>query len=109
MVIRIVLVAVSFLMLAAHFSRIDNTYLMLLSLLIPFLLFIKKRIMLIAIQILSYLASIAWFYSLYGYVQQRIEMDTAWGKLAIIISIIAIFTAISGFLLNSDIIKKKYL
>jgi len=35
-------------------------------------------------------------------------MDTAWGKLAIIISVIALFTAFTGYLLNSDVIKKKY-
>ena len=108
MVIRIILVAFSFLMLAAHFSRADNTYLMVLSLMIPFLFFIKKRSVLVLVQVLCYVGSIAWLYSMYGYIQQRIAEDIAWGKLAVIISVIALFTAFTGFLLNSDVIKKRY-
>jgi len=108
MVIRVILVSLSFLLLAAHFSRAENTYLMILSLIIPFLLFIKKRSVLIIIQALCYIGSIVWLYTMYGYIQQRIAMDIAWGKLAIIISVIALFTAVTGFLLNSDIIKKRY-
>ncbi len=108
MVIRVILVAFSFLMLAAHFSRGDNTYLMVLSLMIPFLLFIKKRSVLVLVQVLCYLGSIAWLYSMYEYIQQRIADDIAWGKLAVIISVIALFTAFTGFLLNSDVIKKRY-
>ena len=108
MVIRVVLVSFSFLMLAAHFSRGDNTYLMVLSLLIPFLFFIKKRMVLILIQVLCYLGSIAWLYSMYDYIQQRIADDIAWGNLAVIISVIALFTAFTGFLLNSTIMKERY-
>ncbi len=108
MVIRVVLVSLSFLMLAAHFSRANNTYLMILSLLIPFLLFIKKRSALLLVQALCYIGSIAWLYSMYEYIQQRIAMDVAWDKLAIIISVIALFTAFTGFLLNSAIMKERY-
>jgi NADH:ubiquinone oxidoreductase subunit 6 (subunit J) len=105
---KITLASLSFLMLAAHFSRIDNTYLMLLSLIIPFLFFFKKRSTLILIQVFCYLGAIAWLYAMYGYIQQRIALGIPWGKLAVIISVIAIFTVVSGFLLNTDVMKKKY-
>jgi len=105
---RITLVSLSFLMLAAHFSRIDNSYLMILSLLIPFLFFFKKRSTLILIQVFCYLGSAAWLYAMFGYIQQRIALGTDWGKLAVIISVIAIFTAVTGVLLNADVMKKKY-
>ncbi|MEN8122018.1 MAG: hypothetical protein ABFS35_16835 [Bacteroidota bacterium] len=108
MVTRVVLVALSFLMLAAHFSRVEITFLMILSLLVPFLLFIKKRTVLVIVQVLCYLGSIAWLYAMNEYIQQRVAADVPWGKLAIIISIIALFTAFTGFLLNSDVIKKRY-
>lgn len=108
MILRVILIAFSFLMLAAHFSRADNTYLTILSLIIPFLLFVKKRVMLIIVQVFCYLGAIAWLFSMYGYIQQRIVMDIAWGRLAVIISVIALFTAFSGFLLNSDVMKKRY-
>jgi hypothetical protein len=45
---------------------------------------------------------------MYGYIQQRIALGIPWGKLAVIISVIAIFTVVSGFLLNTDVMKKKY-
>ena len=43
MVLRIILIAVSWLLLAAHFSRADINILALICLLAPFLLLVKKK------------------------------------------------------------------
>jgi len=50
MIPRIILISITWLMIAAHFSRADNNILMIISLLVPFLLLIKRRLALLALK-----------------------------------------------------------
>ena len=108
MILRIILSSFSFLLLAAHFSRADNTILIFVSLLAPFLFFYRKSITLIIIQLLSYAGAVIWLVTMYGYIQERIEVGRSWTVLLIILTSVALFTALSGVLLNSKKIKEKY-
>jgi type VI protein secretion system component VasK len=108
MILRIILIVISYLLLAAHFSRHDNTSLMIFCLLIPFLLLIKKRWVLIVIQSFCYLGALVWIQTTYLLVLERINLEESWIRLLIILSFVAILTIVSGVLLNSAVIKRKY-
>ncbi len=108
MILRVILLSFSFLLLAAHFSRIGMTAMSIISLLIPFLLFIKKRWVLIFIQVACYTAALEWVRTIFSYIKIREEYGEAWGRLAIILGAVALVTALSGVLLNFGKIKEKY-
>jgi hypothetical protein len=108
MIIRIILLILSFLILAAHFSRADNLVLMILCLLVPTLMFIKRRWVLLVIQILLYCGVFVWINTIIQLASERIDLGQPWLRMGIILSFIALITGLSGVLLNSNAIKKKY-
>lgn len=108
MIIRLTLLILSFLILAAHFSRADNLVLMILCLLVPALLFIKRRWVLLVIQILLYFGVLVWIHAIIQIASERINLGQSWLRMAIILSIVALITGVSGLLLNSNVIKERY-
>ena len=108
MALRIILLSFSYLLLAAHFSRLDMTVLSIISLLIPFLLFIKKSWVLILLQVGCYIAALEWIRTAFFYIEIRESRGDDWMRLAFILAAIAIITALSGVLLNFGKIKEKY-
>ncbi len=95
-------------LLAAHFSRANSNVLALLTLGIPFLLFIKKKWVIDVLQGVSYLSALVWLYGGYQYIQLRIEAGDAWLRLLIIMGTIAFYSAWSGYWLRSPKIEKTY-
>lgn len=108
MVLRIIPVIIAWLLLAAHYSRADNIVFMILSLLIPFLLLLKKRWALISLQVLTYAGALVWVQTTIQYARQRAIDGEPWLRLAIILGTVAFFTLISALLLNSKKVKKTY-
>lgn len=108
MVLRIILTVFAWLLLAAHYSRADNTLFMILSLMIPLLFFIRRRWALTGLQLLTYAGALVWIQTIIQYAGQRASAGEPWLRLAIILGSVAVFTAISGILLNSKKIKKAY-
>jgi hypothetical protein len=103
--IPIILAAV---LVAAHFLRSYNILPMLLSLLAPFLLLIKKRWSLVTLQLLTIPDAFLWLLTLYGIIQQRIFEGRSWTASAIILGVVALFTLWSAWLLNTPKIKEQY-
>jgi hypothetical protein len=103
--IPIILAAV---VMAAHFLRSYNILPMLLSLLAPFLLLIKKRWSLVTLQLLTIPAAFIWLLTLYGIIQQRIFEGRSWTASAIILGVVTVFTLWAAWLLNSPKIKEQY-
>lgn len=95
-------------LLAAHFSRANNPVLMVLALLVPFLLFIKKPWVIQALQGVSYLAAIVWVFSAYQYILIRISNGDDWQRLLIIMMAVALYSAWSGHFLVSIRVKELY-
>lgn len=108
-IIRLLPVIISFLLLAAHFSRADQTALVIISLLIPILLFIKRRIVLRLIQIILIAAGAEWIRSMLFYIDVRKTSGDDWTRLAIILTAVAIYTVLSGLLLQNRKIMDKYI
>lgn len=95
-------------LLAAHFSRADQTLLAILILLAPALLFIRQKWVIYSLQGLAYLGSIAWLVSAYRYIQVRIATGDDWIRLLIILGAVALYTFWAGYFLRSPRIDARY-
>ena len=104
----IILNSFAWLLLAAHYSRADNILFMILSLLIPLLFLIRKRWALLSLQIVTYAGSLVWIQSTIEYARQRSMSGESWTRLAVILVSVAVFTFITGLLLNSRKMKAVY-
>jgi len=94
-------------LLAAHFSRSGNNLLAGISLLIPFLLFVKQKWVIISLEIVGYLAAVVWLFGAYQYIQIRSAAGDDWIRLLIIICV-ALYSAWAGFFLRSGKLKDVY-
>ena len=106
MKLRITLLALSAILLAAHFLRTFN---MLICLAAPFILLIKKRWSLLTIQALTVVGAGIWLGTLNGIIQQRLFEGRSWTASGIILGVVAGYTLLTGWLLNSPVVKEKYL
>ena len=106
--LRLLPVILSLLILGAHFSRDNMTILMVISLALPFLLFVKKAWIPKLFQIALILGALEWLRSLYFYIQTYEENGQSWIKLLMIIGGVALFTALSALVFNSKCLKEKY-
>ena len=81
---------------------------MLLCVLTPLLLLVRKRWSLFALQLLMYLEAIIWANTTLQIVRERLSSGEPWARLVIILGAVILFTIVTGFLLNSSVIKDKY-
>ena len=107
-VVRIVLVIIAALLIAAHFLRAMDTPMVTLSLAAPLLLLWRRRWSLIALQILAYLAAGRWIATALALIAMREQLGRPWTAAAIILGAVALFTALSGLLLNSRSMRERY-
>ena len=105
---RLLPVVFSFLLLSAHFSRIDLFVLSIICLLIPFLLFIKHGWVVRLTQIVLIIGSLEWIRSMFIYINQRQTLDEPYVRLVIIIGIVALFTGLSALVFRNQVLKERY-
>ncbi len=108
MLLRTIMIIIASLMLGAHFMRDSHLLLTLVCILTPFILLIKERWSLIVLQALMYIGGCVWISTLIGIAQRRILSGEPWSRMAYILGAIALFTILSGLLLNSPKVKEKY-
>jgi len=108
MILRIILIAFSWLLLAAHFSRANNNIISIICLLIPFLLLIKKKWAHKSLIILTVLGAIVWVHTTWQLINTRMESGDDWKRMAIILFSVAIYTLFSAFMLNSKKTRTRY-
>ena len=92
-------VILSFLILAAHFSRNDQTLLMIVSAVLPIMLIIKTLWARLVLQVALVLGALEWVWSTLDLIEIRKEIGEDWQRLAIILFSVAAFTLVSGLLL----------
>ncbi|MBE9519093.1 MAG: hypothetical protein IMY68_11010 [Bacteroidetes bacterium] len=107
-ILRLLPVILAFGLLAAHFSRANMPPAVVVSLIIPFLLLIRKPWIAKSIQILLLLGALEWIRSMFGYIQVRKEIGEDWGRLAIILVTVAVLTACAGLVFRGKSLKKRY-
>lgn len=108
MKLRISLLALSAILIAAHFLRTSSLVPMLICLAAPFLLYIKKRWSVLVIQALTVIAAAVWLLTLYAIIQERIIEGREWIGPVIILGVVAGYTLLTGWLLNSPVVKEQY-
>ncbi len=108
MMLRVIPSIIVFVLLAAHFLRAGSPGLALVCVIAPMLLLIRRNWSLIAVQVLAYVAAAVWLYTLIELVQERIMLHRPWGKAAIILAAVILFTIFAGWLLNSSAVQAKY-
>jgi hypothetical protein len=106
--LRLLPVILSYGLLAAHFSRAGHFPLVLLSLLIPMLLFVKKKWAARILQVLLLIGGAEWIRTMFGYIEVRKAVGEDWGRLAIILISVALLTACSGLVFAGKSLKRRY-
>ncbi len=107
-IIRLLPVVFSFLILSAHFSRINLPILSILCLFLPLVLIIQKSWVVKLVQTLLGLGSIEWIRSIFKYVLERQAIGGPYIRLVIILAIVALFTGLSALVFRNDSLKERY-
>ena len=100
--IRRLPVLLSALLIAAHFLRAGDWALVLLALLAPALLWVRRPWAPRAVQVLLLLASLEWVRTLVDNVGQRQAAGTPWLRMALILGTVALATALSALAVRLD-------
>ena len=108
MKIRITLFVVAALLIGAHFLRARDLLLVGFCVAAPLLFLYRNRWSLIVLQLCAYGATAAWLHTAYRLVEFRQHIGRSWTVAAIILGSVALFTLISGLLLNSRCMRERY-
>jgi len=101
-------VFLSSLLLAAHFYRAGIVALALCCLIIPFLLFFKHQLIPKIIVFFLVMTAAEWLRTMILLILRYQEMGYPWTRLAIILSSVALFSALSCLVFKTTIMKKRY-
>ena len=94
--LRALAVALSALVLGAHFFRSRQLPLVAVSLALPLLLLVRKRWSARVVQAGLILGGLEWIRTLAFFAGQRMEVGRPWGRLAVILGVVAALTALSA-------------
>lgn len=108
MIVRIVLYTVAALVLAAHFYREGNLPMVAVCAAVPFLFLHRRRRSLLALQALAYAGALVWIYTALDIVYVRTQLGRPWTAAVVILGSVAVFTAVTGVLLNGRRIRDRY-
>lgn len=106
--LRLLPVFVSFILLAAHFLRAGQMVLSIVLLSALWLLLLRKTWVPRVIQVILLLGTIEWLRTLYSVAQVRIEFDNPWMRMAVILGVVALFTALSCLVFRSKSLRKRF-
>ena len=98
----------SFLILAAHFSRSNLMELSIFCIVVLLILFIRKLWVARLFQVLLVLGSLEWIRTLYYYAIERQAYGEPWMRLAIILGAVALFTGLSALVFRFGSLKIRY-
>ncbi len=95
--------------MAAHFSRANQNGLAIVCLLLPLLLLIKRRWVAKIFQVLLFIGAIEWIQTTLRIVHIRQMQGDAWTRLVIILGSVALFTALSALVFESQKMKQRFI
>lgn len=107
--LRLLPVFISFLLLAAHFVRAGQTVIVIALLAVLLLLLLRKAWVPRVIQLILLLGAFEWLWTLYSVAQLRIQSGMPWTRMAIILGVVALFTALSCLVFRSESLRKRFL
>lgn len=106
--IRLLPVLLSIILLAAHFLRDGQMLFVTALLLVPFLLFIRRPWVVRLFQVGLVVGGVEWLLTAYKFIQVRQLMGESWGRLALILGAVALFTAGSALVFRSRSLRDRY-
>ncbi len=101
-------VIISALLIAAHFLRVNNLILVIVSLLLPLGLLVRRPLTARIVQGALVLATIEWLRTIFVFVSLRSKIGLPWTRLTIILGAVACFTFASALVFFSKALKKRY-
>jgi hypothetical protein len=108
MLFRLSPVILSALLLAAHFSRHGLPTLVVLSLLLPLVLLIKRPWAARAVQAILVLAAIEWLRTLVVLMRARLAAGEDWVRMAVILGVVASVTLASTLVFRNPKVRERY-
>ncbi len=105
---RYIPIILSSLIFAAHFLRDGDLAITVIIALMPLLLLLRKAWVPVVLQVLAYAATITWLYTAYDIMQTRIAMGMPYVRMLAILIAVALFSAWSGWLLNTRRVKERF-
>jgi hypothetical protein len=106
--LRIIPLLMASLILGAHFLRDGFIVLVVVCVLLPLLLLIRRRWVLYLLQGYMVVGAIVWAQTTYSLVQARVAAGEAWTRMLLILGAVTLFTLWAGFLLRSPRLKERY-
>lgn len=108
MALRISFFTFAALLMGAHFLRAGSLALAALCLGVPLLFLYRRRVSLIALQVLAYCASGIWMVTAIQLFQAREPAGRPWAMAVVILAAVALLTLCAGLILNSGSMKERY-
>ncbi len=108
MTVRIVMTVLAYVLFAAHLSRHDLDPLAIVALLMPLLLFIKRRWVIVLLETVLYIATVSWIIPAVGVVKERIAEGVPYLRYVLIIGAVTVYTFITALMLRSPKIRDRY-
>ena len=105
---RLLPVILSFLLLAAHFFRAGQTVLAVIPLLLFVPLVFRQTWVPWLMRVVLWLGALEWVRTLYEVAQLRIEYGQPWHRMAVILGVVAAFTALSSLVFGSKGLRQRY-
>ncbi|MCP4339870.1 MAG: hypothetical protein GY799_13510 [Desulfobulbaceae bacterium] len=99
----------STLLIAAHFYRSGSLLLTTLCLALPLLLFARNHWVPRLVSLFLLLSAAEWLRTMLVFIGQYQEADRSWTRLAIIFTVVSLFTALSSLAFKTTAMKKRYI
>lgn len=106
--LKLLPIFVSALLLGAHFYRAGMNPLVIFFLMFPTLLFFRRVWAVRLVQVILVLGALEWVRTMFVLVAERRAYGLPWGRLAIIIGLVAMFTGCSALLFHCRTLRKYY-
>jgi hypothetical protein len=98
----------STLLIAAHFYRSGSLLFTAVSLLFPLLLMMRNRWTPRLITVFLYISAAEWLRTMLVFIGQYQEAGISWTRLAIILTSVSLFTALSSLVFRTTVMKRRY-
>lgn len=99
---------ISFLLLAAHFLRGWNMLLVGICLVLPLLLFVKRRWAARLLQAALIVGALEWAATTFNLTMMRISQGADWERMAIILGAVTLWTGLSAALFQTKRLARRY-
>jgi hypothetical protein len=107
-VILLIPTVLSFLLLGAHFLRDGSMDLVVVSLLIPLILLVRRRWVSRVVQIILVLAALEWAWTVWEIAENRIARNEPLGRMVVILGAVALWTVCSAILFETRTLRQCY-